>query len=85
MRTLIEILTGFISYDSSWAIYAQKIDGEFREESPARFGQRQFDNGGLLDDCEFFSANDIAVDAIEQWCDGTRANPLIYEVNNAGQ
>lgn len=42
-----------IQYDSSWGIYAEKIDGQFRADSPARYGQRQFENGGVLDECEF--------------------------------
>ena len=77
--TLIEILTGSISYDSSWAIYAEKIDGEFHNESPARFGQRQFEDGGLLDECEFFATNDAAWDAIENWCDGSEDESIREE------
>ena len=67
MTTLIEILTGSLSYDSSWAVYAQKIDGKFDPESPARFGQTCFENGGMLDCCEFFGRNDLIADSIQEW------------------
>lgn len=49
MRTLIEILSGPLNYNDNWGIYAELIDGEFKPESEARFGQRKFDNGGLPD------------------------------------
>jgi hypothetical protein len=54
---LIDILTGDLAYDPSWGVYAQKIDGEFRPESPARIGQRRFKNGGLADKCQRFLDN----------------------------
>lgn len=66
-KTLIDILTGTLSYDSSWGIYAEKIDGEFKPESPARFGQRQFENGGLNDDCELFANNEYATDQMDNY------------------
>lgn len=68
--TLLEILTGGLSYDSSWAIYAQRIDGEWTADSPARFGQRIFENGGLNDDCELFTTNESAVDFMNNYTDG---------------
>lgn len=52
MSTLIEILTNTLQYDNQWGIYAEKIDGKFTPESPARFGQSQFENGGVLDNKE---------------------------------
>lgn len=45
MATLIEILTGHVEYGSSWAVYAEALE----PDSPARMGQTQFENGGLLD------------------------------------
>jgi hypothetical protein len=69
-QTLLEILTGGLSYDSSWAIYAERIDGFFKAESPARFGQRIFENGGLADDCEIFTTNESAVDFMNNYTDG---------------
>lgn len=68
--TLIDYLTGGLTYDSSWAIYAERIDGEFKPESPARFGQRQFENGGLLDNKEIFTTNESAVDFMNSYTDG---------------
>ena len=69
-KTLLQILTNGISYDDSWAIYAERINGEFKPESPARFGQRIFENGGLNDDCEIFEGNMNAVEFINNYTDG---------------
>ena len=69
-KTLLQILTNGIGYDDSWAIYAQRINGEFKPESPARFGQRIFENGGLLDNCEIFESNMNAVEFINNYTDG---------------
>ncbi|WP_088893185.1 hypothetical protein [Leptolyngbya ohadii] len=69
-KTLLQILTGGISYDQSWAIYAERINGEFKPESPARFGQRIFENGGVNDDCEIFTVNDQAVEFINCYTEG---------------
>lgn len=87
--TLLELLSGSMSYDSSWGIYAEKINGRFEPESPARFGQRQFGNGGLLDDCEYFDNNASACDARQSWTDGDDdfnaewASEYIFEINEA--
>jgi hypothetical protein len=56
-----------IQYDSSWGIWASV---PFMPESGARFGQCQFENGGLLDDKVFF-ANGVEVgDYMLRHCDG---------------
>ena len=87
--TLIEYLTDSLSYDSSWAIYAEKIDGKWKPESPARFGQRIFENGGLIDDCEMFNNNESIVDARESYTEGDDefiqewAENYIEEMNEA--
>lgn len=65
--TLIDLLTGGMEYSGTWAIYAERIDGEFKPESPARFGQRQFENGGLLDGCEFFTTNEDATGRMNRY------------------
>jgi hypothetical protein len=65
--TLTEILAGTLSCDSSFGIWAEKIGGEFTSDSPARFGQVQFENSGLLDGMEFFSRNDLAVDSMSSY------------------
>lgn len=67
MTTLIDILSGGLEYSDSWGIYAERINGKFAATSPARFGQRIFDNGGLLDDCEFFCTNTRAEDNRSNW------------------
>lgn len=87
--TLIQIMTGNLNYDSSWAVYAEKIDGVFQEDSEARFGQIQFENGGLLDGCEFFATNAQIIDSIEAWAEGDPgsvvegAEQMIEEVNES--
>ena len=53
MTTLIKILTSPIPYDSQMGVWAEKIDGEFKPQSPARLGQRIFENGGILDDFSY--------------------------------
>jgi hypothetical protein len=70
MKTLVDILTGGLAYDNSWAIYAERIDGEFKPESPARIGQRRFKNGGLLDGCRFFVTNESAVNFFDAYFEG---------------
>ncbi len=66
-KTLIGILTGTLNYHSLWGIYAEKIDGEFKPESPARLGRRRFDNGGLSDNCELFANNEYAIDQMDSY------------------
>lgn len=87
--TLIEIMTGNLNYDSSWAVYAEKIDGVFQGDSEARFGQTQFENGGLIDGCEFFATNAQIIDSIYLWAEGDPgsvtegAEQMIEEVNDS--
>ena len=52
---ILKELASNISYDSSWGIWAELIDGKFAADSQARYGQRQFENGGVLDGFEFFA------------------------------
>lgn len=68
MATLKTYLTGSLSYDSSWGIWAEKIDGKFEMESEARFGQFMFDNGGMNDDCELVGGNASITDARDNYC-----------------
>jgi hypothetical protein len=67
MKTLLNVLTSDLAYDGSWAVYAERIDGEFRPESAARIGQRQFENGGILDGCEFFASNEHILDFVASY------------------
>ena len=86
--TLLEILTGHLSYDQSLAVYAEKINGKFTTDSPARFGQTTFDNGETLDDCELFERNDQIV-PLNEWAEGDpdfaeeAATQLIHNINEA--
>lgn len=45
-----------IQSDSTWGIWAELIDGNFKPESPARFGQRSFANVRLFDG-KYYVAN----------------------------
>lgn len=86
---LIDLLCGDLSYDSQWGIYAEKINGKWESNSPARLGQRVFENGGLLDACEFFASNSCVVDFREGYSDGDSnfyeewAADYIQELNEA--
>jgi hypothetical protein len=51
--TLLDILTGPIPYDSQMGVWAEKVNGKFTLQSPARVGQRCFENGGILDDFSY--------------------------------
>ena len=55
-------------YDSQWGIWALPIDGEFKLESPARYGQLIFENGGVLDDYVFVCPCSYPADARVIWC-----------------
>lgn len=70
MKTLQSILKSNLSYDSSWGVWAEVIDGEFKPESEARFGQRIFENGGMLDDFRKVGSNEWIVDRIQDYTDG---------------
>ena len=68
MRTLREILSGGFDYSNTWGVYTElDADGLFNADSPARFGQRIFENGGLLDDCVLFGTNEQIVDFLNDW------------------
>jgi hypothetical protein len=69
MPTLKSILTNSLSYDPSWGIWAEKIDGRFDlEKSEARFGQFAFDNGGMLDDYDLVGDNVSITNARDNYC-----------------
>ena len=54
---LIDALTT-IENNSSWGIWAEPIEGKLSPESPARFGQIAFENGGLADEKVFVGSGD---------------------------
>jgi len=69
MTTLKTYLTGSLSYDSSWGVWAEKIDGKFDlEKSSARFGQFIFDNGGMADNYELVGDNVSLTDSRDTYC-----------------
>lgn len=64
--TLLEAITQ-IQYDGGWGIWA---DAPFTPHSDARYGQCQFENGGLLDGKEFFADGEECGDYLASWLDG---------------
>jgi hypothetical protein len=82
-------LASSISYDSSWGIWAELIDGKFAPQSQARYGQRQFENGGLLDEFKFFADGEKIGDSIAEYCNGDNdfkdeaISELIDSINNS--
>lgn len=63
--TLIELIEKGLQYDSSWAIYAWRNS----PDSPARVGQTQFENGGVLDGMDLIIDGVQLGDALERYCD----------------
>lgn len=63
---LIEALLN-IQYDSSWGIWAELIDGKLQEDSEARYGQKIFENGGLLDDKVYVCDGQQIGDWLTEW------------------
>jgi hypothetical protein len=55
-KTLLEVLTGPLAYTEYFAIYARRIDGEFKPESQARIGQHN-SSQEEADGFERFAAN----------------------------
>lgn len=55
-----------INYSNTEAIY---LSTPFSGESEVRFGQRMFENGGLLDDKRFLCGNDTFTNAIDFYID----------------
>ena len=84
MTTLSEAIQK-IGYDSNWAVYAEKIDGEFRADSPARIGQRQFENGGVLDDAEFFANGERIGDMMAEGEDGFEADTAAWIIDQINE
>ena len=79
MATLKTYLTGSLSYDSSWGVWAEKIDGKFELESDARFGQCVFENGGMLDDYELVGNNISIIDSRDNYCGNDENCKNFYE------
>lgn len=71
------LISKAIGYRPNWAIYAEKLDGEFQAQSRARIGESSFEGGGILDGFEYFCACDYALDMLEEidWED------LISQIN----
>lgn len=61
-------LTGnTVNYTSTEAIY---LSTPFTENSVVRFGQRQFEKGGIIDNKSFFCHNEAFTDEINEYLDG---------------
>jgi hypothetical protein len=79
MATLETYLTGSLSYNSSWGVWAEKIDGKFELESEARFGQFIFDNGGMVDNFECVGNNQFLTDSRDEYCGTEEGCEEFYE------
>lgn len=66
MATLSKLVQE-IQCDDSWGIWATI---PFTPESEARYGQPQFENGGLLDEKVFFARGVQCQDFIAEYTDG---------------
>lgn len=77
--TLATYLTSFLSYDSQWGIWAERIDGKFELESKARFGQFIFENGGLLDEFQCVGNNESITDIRDEYCGTDEGCEDFYE------
>ena len=64
MDTLSELIRR-AGYEDSWGIWAE---APFTPDSPARYGQRQFENGGLLDSKVFFASGTRCGDFLAEYC-----------------
>jgi hypothetical protein len=82
MTTLRDLIIA--SAPNSWAIYATpNADGTFSADSAARWGQPQFENGGVLDDMVFFGEGGrISSEMLEQSVEGFEAADFIIERRN---
>lgn len=58
-----------IEYSTTIGIWARLVDGKFCPGSPARIGDRQFENGGMLDGMNFFCTGEEPTDFIHDWHD----------------
>jgi len=80
MAPLKNYLTGSLSYEQSWGIWAEKIDGKFDlEESDARLGQFVFENGGLLDEYELVGDNASLTNSRDNYCGTDEGCEKFYE------
>ncbi len=64
--TLLKDLVTKIQDSSQWAIYAGSTD----PDADARYGQRQFENGGLLDDKKYIIDGEGANLALMEYTEG---------------
>ena len=65
-HTLASLIESGLSYDNTVAIYAE---GQYPDVS-VRFGQTQFENGGLLDGKEMVGTCMEIIDYLNSWTDG---------------
>lgn len=79
MTTLKSYLTGSLSYDSSWGVWAEKMDGKFELDSDARLGQFVFENGGMADDYELVGSNESLTDSRDNYCGTDEGCEDFYE------
>jgi len=72
MKTFLDVVKAQlegspVNYSNTEALY---LSVSFSEDSDVRFGQPQFENGGLLDEKRFLCTNEQLTDEIERYLDG---------------
>lgn len=71
-RCLLDLIAK-IQPDDSWGIWAET---PFTPDSPARYGQMQFENGGMLDDAVFFADGMQCGDFISEYWEDMPYNEI---------
>jgi hypothetical protein len=68
--SLIHTIQQGLTYSSSWGIWAKPVRGKgIVIDSPCRFGQRCFENGGLPDGWWFVGSNKHLIDSLWEYCE----------------
>lgn len=59
-----------ISYSQQWGIWASlDEEGKFSPDSEARYGQKCFENGGMIDNLHFFGNGENIQEFLSEWGD----------------
>jgi len=80
MANIIDLMVG-IQYDTNWGIWADGTE----PTSNARYGQRQFENGGMLDGWQYIGNGVQIGNFIDSYCDGCEDDDLEYFAREAAE
>jgi hypothetical protein len=82
--TLIQVLKRLLpSYTEHWGVFAKRIDGQFRPDSPAKVGQKQF--GQDSEDGYEFVATNATVLEFYYACFGHPKDWNTYQIDRAAR